>query len=57
MTNEEWIEKCADRFMEKAELPYDVALGVAESCLEELEFDTTLDPDDAADEEMLYWDE
>ncbi len=57
LTREEWLARCAARFVEKANAPEQLARDMAESQLENLKDDLTENPEEAADDEMLYWTE
>lgn len=57
MTQEEWIARCAARLNSRSGMPVDEAKDVAESCLENLDYDLSESPEDAADEEMSCWTE
>ena len=55
MDKEEWLTKCAARFEARGGLNLEKARYFAEASLENLDFDLTEDPEDAADEEMSCW--
>jgi hypothetical protein len=59
MTPNEWKERCAARYQEKAGLTDDQAKEFAEACFEAQEgpFSTAADynPENCADEDMSYW--
>lgn len=63
MTRTEWIERCADRYMEAGGAIRESALDFAEVCADqqaELNGDNTAgwdSPSDAADEDMTYWEQ
>lgn len=57
----EWIESCADRYMQAGGAPKETALHFAEACADqqtELNGENTAEwhsPSDAADDDMSYW--
>lgn len=61
MTPNEWKERCAARYKEKARLDDDQAKEFAEGCFEDQDgglFDLCCEhvsPEDCADEDMSYW--
>lgn len=57
MEKDEWLKRCAARFVERAAMTADEAMEFAEIELDALDGDLTEDPVDAADEEMSCWTE
>lgn len=59
MTRNEWKERCAARYVERAGLSPETARDFAEACFEaqDGEFSTAADynPEDCADEDMNCW--
>ncbi len=55
ITTEEWLKRCSAQFIESAKLDQETADEQAEMCLENLDLDDS--PEDAAIEEMSYWDD
>ena len=57
MTAEEWIERCAKRYRERAGLDERSAREAAETCHDEAtrNGDDGLSPEDWADEDMWCW--
>lgn len=55
MTKEEWIEKCAAHFVSKGGCDKATATDFAEQCFNNN--DDGLEPEEAAVEEMQYWEE
>ena len=52
----EWIEKCAERYMEVAGVSKCFALESARVCADaQIDNEPWDDPADAADENMAYW--
>jgi hypothetical protein len=60
-TKQQWIESCADRYMQAGGAPLETALHFAEACADqqaEINGETVAawdSPSDAADEDMSYW--
>lgn len=57
MTREEWIRRFADRVKAMSEISEEEAMESAKSCADTAEDDEWLDPEEAADTEMSYWDD
>lgn len=55
MTEQEWKDRCAARFVQRGGLSNDEAIYNAQICFEEFYTDSSDDPDDCADESMSYW--
>ncbi|MBU9468613.1 hypothetical protein LGM75_24660 [Burkholderia multivorans] len=56
MTDEQWLKRCAARFVERAHVNETIARSFAESCFEDIaDFGFENDPEGAADCEMSYW--
>lgn len=49
-----WIERCAQRYIDAANLPPSTAREFAEACWD-YRLDDSDSPEDAADEDMSYW--
>ena len=57
MTKELWLKRCSERLRAKIpDMEIDESKGIAEACFENLDNDLSEHPEDAADEEMSYWD-
>jgi hypothetical protein len=54
MTDEEWKTRCANRYVTRAAVSAQTARDFAEACFEN-RLDDDCDPEDAADEDMSYW--
>lgn len=52
---EQWLERCASRFMAIAGLTPELSMEMAKSQLENINGDLKEDPEQAADDEMSYW--
>ena len=50
----EWLRRCAQRFVEKADLDEETAMVFAEACWDAYDRDIYT-PESAADEDMSYW--
>lgn len=55
-TQEEWISRCAQRYVDVARLTSEAAREWAEACWENREDDSD-SPEEAADIDMSYWEE
>lgn len=55
ITREQWLERCAARFISVAAVGKQDAHDLAESQLENLKDDLTENPEQAADDELSYW--
>jgi len=56
MERKEWLERCAARFVERAEVSQEFAAECALAAYEEGdEIYEDFTPEEAADEEMSYW--
>lgn len=55
MEERHWIRRCADRFMQKAGMADEDAIGCARASLENLDGDLAENPEDAADEDLTRW--
>lgn len=54
IAKEDWLRRCAQRFIEKGGLDEDTAMAFAEACWDA--YDRDIDaPESAADEDMSYW--
>lgn len=51
---DQWIERCAQRYIERARIPAEDARTFAEACWDQRTSDDD-SPVDAADEDMSYW--
>lgn len=55
MDEQHWLRRCADRFMQRAGMSDEDAMGCARACFENLGNDLTENPEDAADDDLTYW--
>lgn len=61
MTKQEWIARCADRYIERGDLDELTAIDAADACYvsqkeDTVEFGSFMSPEDAADQDMSLWD-
>lgn len=52
MTEKEWIDRCAKRYVESGGLREELAIQAAHACFEN---DAKMIPEEAADADMEYW--
>ena len=52
MTEKEWIDRCAKRYMERGGLREELAINAAHACFEN---DPEMIPEEAAELDMIYW--
>lgn len=55
MDKQEWLDRCAAQFTQRANLNAEDANAHAETCLEFVSGDLSEEPEDVADEEMSNW--
>jgi hypothetical protein len=55
VTQSEWIDRCANRFIERSRIDKETARSFAEACYEMRKGFFDDEPEDAADSDMSYW--
>lgn len=55
MDENEWLSRCAAQYMKRIGMSEEDARDAAKAALENLDNDLTENPEDAADEDLSYW--